>query len=79
MTNLLCVSFDENNVAYTGAQNGNVIKWMNGSIKSQHAIHKGVVHCIKYIKDPDTGERFLLSGATDMTVVVSNPETMAQI
>ena len=33
MTNLLCVTHDENGVAYTGAQNGKIYKWMGGSIK----------------------------------------------
>ena len=50
-TNMLCVTHDLNGVAYTGAQNGMIYKWQNGSLKTSDQIHKGVIHCIRYLKD----------------------------
>lgn len=74
VTNLLCVTFDEQGIAYTGAQTGEIMKWANGSLRSSHMVHKGVIHCIKYLNDQTT--RVLLTGSTDLSVKITNPDTM---
>ena len=51
MVNLLCVAYDEMGTAYTGAQTGAILKWVNGGLKSSHPIHRGVVHCIRYLNE----------------------------
>ena len=79
MTNLLCVTHDENGNAYTGAQNGSILKWTNGGLKSATPVHKGVIHCIKYLRDQSDDSKVLLSGGTDLSVVLSNPDTMQQM
>ena len=49
MTNFACVTFDEKGVAYTAGQNGSIYKWNNGALLSNQPLHKGVVHCIRYL------------------------------
>lgn len=39
-------------------------------------MHKGVVHCIRYLIDTTDDTRVLLSGGADLKVNVINPETM---
>jgi hypothetical protein len=67
-TNLLCVTYDELGTAYTGAQNGSIYRWSGNSVKSMHQVHKGIIHCIKYLSDSSDGSKVLISGATDLNV-----------
>ena len=48
-------------------------------MKSAHPLHKGVVHAIRYVVDLKDKTSLLLSGAADMQIMVSNPDTMAII
>jgi len=47
--NIACVTYDEKGMAYTGSQNGAVMRWQGTSMLSSNPIHKGVVHCIKLL------------------------------
>lgn len=78
-TNLVCVTYDDKGIAYTGAQNGNIYKWQNGGLKSAHAAHKGVIHAIKCCVDSKDKTSLLLSGGSDNIIVISNPESMIVI
>jgi hypothetical protein len=75
-TNFACVTYDDHGIAYTGGQNGSIYKWNSGSLMSMHPLHKGVVHCIRFLSDPKDNSKVLLSGGADLFVNIINPENM---
>ena len=79
MTNLVCVTYDEKGIAYTGGQNGCIYKWSGSSVKSTHKVHEGVIHSIRYVLDPKDKSSLLLSGGSDFMIQISNPKTMVCI
>lgn len=65
MTNLLCVTSNEKGEFYTGAQNGYIYKWGGNSILASKPVHNGIVHCIRYVKEPNDDTAVLMTGAAD--------------
>ena len=53
--------------------------WGNGSIKKSIPAHKGVIHCIKFVKDLSSGKGIVVSGATDLIVKLTESETLTEI
>lgn len=76
MTNISCVTYDEQGRAYTGGTNGEIYRWQGGSLISTHPFHKGSIHCINYIHDKSDGTRALISGGADTLVLIINPDDM---
>jgi WD40 repeat protein len=52
---------------------------MGGSIKQSLEVHKGIIHCVKYVKDPTSGSDALISGGADLTVKFLKPDTLEQL
>lgn len=78
-TGVVCVTHSTDGVAYLGGANGKIYKFSGGQATKGYPIHKGVVHCIKYIQDCLNGKEGLLSGGSDNRVFISDPQTMAEI
>jgi WD40 repeat protein len=77
-TNILCVSHDSVGNALCGGQDGNIYKFVSGGgVTNVYPTHKGIIHCIKYIDD--VGKKIVLSGGTDLKVVVSSYDNMESI
>jgi WD40 repeat protein len=45
-----------------------------GGVTNVYPTHKGIIHCIKYLDDGDN--KVVLSGGTDLKVVVSSYDNM---
>mmetsp|Transcript_585 Transcript_585/g.629 ORF Transcript_585/g.629 Transcript_585/m.629 type:complete len:117 (+) Transcript_585:867-1217(+) len=78
MTSLSCVVYDEKGQAFTGALNGSIYKWNSGSLLNTYPFHKGCINCINYILEAD-GTKMLLSGGTDSTIHIINPDDMTSM
>lgn len=44
---------------------------------SMHQLHKGVIHCIRYLFDPADDTRVLITGGADLLVNIVNPDDMS--
>ena len=44
-----------------------------------HPVHKGVIHCIRYLSDSTDNTKVLISGGSDLLVHIINAETMVII
>ncbi len=67
---MLCVTYDEQGSALTAGQNGIVYKWTGSAISQQVQVHKGIIHCIRYIDS-----QRMVSGGADLTVKLLDPST----
>lgn len=48
-------------------------------MKSATEVHRGVIHCIKYIKEGYKGNETLFSGGSDQMIQITDPKTMIKI
>ena len=74
-TNILCVAGDEKGSFFTGSQDGRIMKWGIGSIMKEEIVHKGIIHCIRYVKDPAAEKGILVTGAADLTIKILDSES----
>lgn len=54
MTNFTCVAYDNSGQVYSGGQNGQIYKWQKSALEKMIPMHKGVIHCLRFLSDPKT-------------------------
>ncbi|CDW73957.1 help domain containing protein [Stylonychia lemnae] len=75
-TNLLCVASDLDGNFYTGAQNGSVMKWNRNSMTMSQKMHDGIIYCIRFVQQMGTNTFYLITGASDHTIKIINPQPL---
>lgn len=65
---------------FCGGSSGQIFKFSQAVNKATgYQVHKGVIHCVKYIAQYEDNKSVILSGGTDKVVKVSDATTMQEL